>query len=151
MLGFGEKHGHSVDPTTLPIFVHAVQSAEAFDLAQKVWSNNGRYVMFDVGNNKELLRFVFNDPACVVWLERDKGRADTFELVLLWDSTDNKKEGVSEVYVIATQAAGLIGDDTRAKSLLSAILTSPAIVPVNQNNQNQPAQPVAGPPAAPQQ
>ena len=139
MLGFGEKH-HTVDPTTLPIFVHALQSAEAFDLARKVWENNGRYVMLDAANHKELLRFVFNEPACVVWLERDQGRQDTFELVLLWDS-DGKKEEVSEVYVIATQTAGLVGDDARAKSLLTAILTSPAIVPVNQNKP-------AAPPAA---
>jgi hypothetical protein len=133
MLGFGEKHGHSVDPTTLPIFVHALQSNEVFDLARKVWSNNGRYLMQDAGNHKEMLRFVFNDPACVVWLERDQGREDTFELVLLWDA-DDKKEGVSEVYVISAQTAALIGDDARAKGLLSAILTSPAIVPVNQPN-----------------
>lgn len=131
MLGFGEKHAH-VDPTTLPIFVHAVQSREAFDLAQKVWDNNGRYLMQDAGNHKELLRFAFNDPACVVWLERDQGRQDTFELVLLWDG-DGKKENVSEVYVISASTATSIGDDARAKSLLSAILTSPAIVPVNQH------------------
>lgn len=144
MLGFGEKHSHSVDPTTLPIFVHALQSTEAFDLAHKVWENNGRYVMLDAANKKELLRFVFNDPACVVWLERDQGRQDTFELVLLWDATEGKKEGVSEVYVISAQASGLVGDDARAKSLLSAILTSPAIVPVNQNKPAAPNQP-AGP------
>jgi hypothetical protein len=141
MLGFGEKHTHSVDPTTLPIFVHALQSTEAFDLARKVWDNNGRYVMLDAPNRKELLRFVFNDPACVVWLEHDQDRQDAFELVLLWDNTTGKKEGVSEVYTISTQAAGPIGDDARAKSLLSAILTSPAIVPVNQNKPAAPAAP----------
>jgi hypothetical protein len=142
MLGFGEKHSHSVDPTTLPIFVHALQSTEAFDLAQKVWDNNGRYVMLDAANHKELLRFVFNDPACVVWLERDQGRADTFELVLLWDTVEDKKEGVSEVYVINGQTTpNVIGDDARVKSLLSAVLTSPAIVPVNQNKPAAPPAP----------
>jgi len=143
MLGFGDKHGHSVDPTTLPIFVHALQSKEAFDLAMQVWSNNGRYVLLDSGNHKEMLRFVFTDPACVVWLERDQGRQDTFELILLWDNTDTSKENVSEVYVIAPQGATAVGDDTRAKGLLSAILTSPAIVPVS----NRPAN-AAGTPSA---
>jgi hypothetical protein len=132
MLGFGEKH-HALDPATLPIFVHALQSNDAFETAHKVWENNGRYIMQDASNRKELLRFVFSDPACVVWLERDQGRQDTFELVLLWDAA-GKKENVSEVYVISAQTAGLVGDDARAKSLLSAILTSPAIVPVTSNN-----------------
>jgi len=137
MLGFGDKH-HSIDPTTLPIFVHALQSAEAFDLAQKVWENNGRYVILDQSNHKELLRFVFADPACVVWLERDQGRTDTFELILLWDS-EGKKEDVTEVYVLSALAGVAIGDDSRVKSLLGAILASPSIVPVNAN-QSQPQQ-----------
>lgn len=141
MLGFGEKHAQSVDPTTLPIFVHALQSKEAFNLAMQVWGNNGRYVMADKGNQKEMLRFVFTNPACVVWLERDQGRQDTFELVLLWDNTDANKENVSEVYVISAQTATPVGDDTRAKGLLSAIMASPAIVPVSN-------QPVAGGPPA---
>jgi hypothetical protein len=145
MLGFGDKHQH-IDPTTLPIFVHALQNSEAFGLARKIWENNARYVMFDAGNNKDLLRFVFNDPACVVWLERDKGRTDTFELVMLWDATD-KKENVSEVYVLSEQAAATIGDDARVKSLLSAILSSPAIVPVS-NNPNSQSGPGQAPAAA---
>jgi hypothetical protein len=129
MLGFGEKH-HSVDPTILPIFVHSVQSAEAFDLARKVWENNRRYVMLDPANKKELMRFVFSQPACVVWLQRDKDRTDTFELILMWDE-NSQKQDITEVYVIAALAGRAVGDDTRAKSLLSAILASPAIVPVN--------------------
>jgi hypothetical protein len=130
MLGFGDKQAHTVDPTTLPIFVHALQSQEAFGLAQKVWENNGRYVMLDNANHKELLRFVFTEPECVVWLERDQGRQDTFELVLLWGS-QGRQENTSEVYVISAPGQAIVGDDARAKSLLSAILSSPAIVPVN--------------------
>jgi hypothetical protein len=137
MLGFGDKHDNGIDPTTLPIFVHALQSGEAFDLARKVWDNNGRYVMLDAGNHKELLRFLFNDPACVVWLERDQGRQDTFELILIWGKSEDKQQGVSEVYVIAPQTTAPIGDDMRAKSLLSAILTSPSIVPVNTDRGSQ--------------
>jgi hypothetical protein len=131
MLGFGDKHGHSVDPTTLPIFVHAVQSTDAFEQAQKVWGNNSRYVIQDATNRKELMRFVFSQPSCVVWLERDLGRADTFELILMWDAAPGGKEGVTEVYVITAAGDAPVGDDSRAKGLLSAILASPAIVPVN--------------------
>jgi hypothetical protein len=136
MLGFGEKHGNGLDPTTLPIFVHALQSKEAFDLAGKVWENNGRYVMLDNGNRKELLRFVFNDPPCVVWLGRDQGRQDTYELILLWGENGDKKQTVTEVYILTAQSAAPVGDDARVKSLLSAILTSPSIVPVDPNRAN---------------
>jgi hypothetical protein len=131
MLGFGDKSAHSVDPTTLPIFVHAIQSADAFSLAQKVWENNIRNAIQDATNRKELMRFVFSQPDCVVWLERDQGRTDTFELVLMWDNEGDKKD-VTEVYVIS-MADSPAGDDSRAKSLLNAILTSPATVPVNAN------------------
>lgn len=133
MLGLSGKHDeHKVDPTTLPIFVHALRSTEAFNIAQKVWDNNKRYLMLDAGNHKELMRFVFNEPVCVVWLGRDQGRRDTFELVLMWDEPGDKLD-VSEVYIISTAAPAesAIGDDTRVKSLLSAIFTSPSLVPVN--------------------
>jgi len=130
MLGFGDKHGHTVDPTTLPVFVHAIQSDKAFELAQKVWQNNDRYAVPDQVNHKELMRFVFSQPACVVWLERDEGREDMFELILLWDSSGDKQD-VTEVYVIAAADDKTVGDDKRASDLLGAILASPSIVPVN--------------------
>ncbi|HYH74433.1 MAG TPA: hypothetical protein VD735_00570 [Candidatus Saccharimonadales bacterium] len=128
MLGFGDK-GH-VDPTKLPILVHAIRSSDAFAAAQKVWSTNARNLRVDAANHKELLRFVFNQPACVVWLQRDQGRTDAFELILLWDG---QKEDVTEVYVIEAASGAVIGDDKRAISLLNAILASPATVPVNQS------------------
>lgn len=133
MLGFGDKH-QSVDPTKLPIFVHALQSADAFNLAEKVWDNNKRYVIADPANHKQLLRFVFSQPTCIVWLQRDEGRTDTYELILMWDDKD-KDENVTEIYVISALAGVAVGDDGRAKSLLSAILASPAIVPVNEHIQ----------------
>lgn len=140
MLGFGEKRNQSLDPTTLPVFVHTLQSADAFSLVQKVWDNNGRYIMLDPANKKELMRFVFSQPACVVWLQRDQGRTDSYELILVWDQ-GGPEQNVTEVYVIASLAGVAVGDDSRVKSLLSAILTSPAIVPVNPNKpQEQPAQ-----------
>jgi hypothetical protein len=136
MLGFGDKQEH-IDPTKLPVFVHSIQSADAFMLAQKVWENNGRYVIADPTNRKELMRFVFSQPTCIVWLQRDQDRSDTFELVLMWEGKE-KEENVTEVYVIAALAGQTIGDDSRAKSLLSAILASPAIVPVNQQQPQAP-------------
>src|SRR3982751_1384729 len=102
MLGFGDRQAH-IDPTRLPIFVHAVQSAEAFDLAQKVWENNARYVVDDPTNHKELMRFVFSQPTCVVWLQRDQNRTDTFELVLMWEGKNNE-ESVTEVYILSALA-----------------------------------------------
>ncbi|HEX8762788.1 MAG TPA: hypothetical protein VF733_03435 [Candidatus Saccharimonadales bacterium] len=145
MLGFGDKHEHSVDPTTLPIFVHAVQSVEAFGLAEKVWQANGRYVMLDADNRKELLRFVFNDPKCVVWLERDQGRQDTYELILLWDAK-GKEVDVSEVYVISNVGSPA-GDDSRLKSLLATVLASPALVPASRQSgqTGQTATPISTP------
>jgi hypothetical protein len=129
MLGFGDKQ-HTVDPTTLPIFVHTLQSNDAFALAQKVWESNSRYIMVDAPNHKELLRFVFNEPSCVVWLGHDQGRSDSFEMVLMWDAKGDKQD-VSEVYVLTPQATVPLGDDSRVKDLLSTILSSPSVVPVN--------------------
>jgi hypothetical protein len=118
------------DQATLPIFVHALQSQEGFALAQNVWTNHARYILIDSVNGKELLRFVFDNPSCVVWLERDRGRQDTFEMVFMWGG-EAGKDPVSEVYVITPQSTALVvGDDNRVKSLLRAILTTPSIVPV---------------------
>lgn len=133
MLGFGDKN-HTVDPTKLPILVHAIQSSDAFAAAQKVWTTNQRNLRVDAANRKELLRFVFNQPACVVWLQRDQGRIDTYELILMWDGKD---EDVTEVYVIETATANPVGDDKRVVSLLNAILSTPATVPVNQQAAEQ--------------
>ncbi len=130
MLGFGDKTSH-IDPTKLPVFVHALQSVESFDLARKVWDNNSRYIALDVSNRKELMRFMFSQPTCIVWLQRDQGRTDSYELVLMWEGK-SREEDVTEVFVIALPTATPVGDDTRVKSLLGAMMASPAIVPVNQ-------------------
>ena len=126
MFGKGESD-KEVDTGRVPFLVHALRSGEAFALAEKVWQENHRYLRFDRQGNKELLRFVFSKPPCVVWLQRDKDRADTYELILVWEGKD---ADITEVYVIsnadATQKAG---DDARAQSLLKAILSNPATVP----------------------
>lgn len=116
-----------MDQAKLPLFVHALQSADAFTLAQKVWQNNSRSLMVDASNHKEFLRFVFSKPDCTVWLQRDQGRSDSYEVILVWGGG---KDALTEVYVISTLAGIHIGDDSRIKSLLSSILASPAIVPV---------------------
>lgn len=136
MLGLKSKHDTSVDPTRLPVLVHALYSTEAFNLAQKIWENNARYALVDATNRKELLRFVFAQPACVVWLQRDQGRADTFELILMWDEA-GKEHDVTEVYVLSATTNVPVGDDSRAKSLLNAILASPSTVPVDQKQKNE--------------
>lgn len=118
---------HKKDTGTLPIFVHALQSADAFNLAQKVWEANTHALLVDPANHKEFMQFRFTQPECVVWLQRDQGRTDTFELILMWDV---KKEELTEVYVISALAGVSIGDDRRAKDLLNAILTMPSTVPV---------------------
>jgi hypothetical protein len=127
MLGFGDKT-HQVDPTKLPILLHTVQNGEAFGLADKIWQTNSRNMLVDVPNRKELLRFVFANPACVAWLQRDQGRNDTYELILMWDN--KKTDDITEVYVLQNGAQA-VGDASRATSLLQAMLASPATVPVN--------------------
>ena len=115
----------------LPIFVHSLQSAVAFDLAQKVWQVNIGIMRSDVANGKEFERFVFSNPECVAWLQRDIGRTDTFELILVWSKKD---VGLTEVYSISAIANAALGDDTRARQLLEKMLVTPATVPVNQQS-----------------
>lgn len=111
-----------------PVLVHSVQSSEAFDLAQQVWQNNSRGLLLDSPAGKEFVRLSFSNPDCTVWLQRDQGRTDTFELILSWHG---EKQGITEIYVLSVPASSAQGDDTRVKSLLSSILSSPAIVPIN--------------------
>jgi hypothetical protein len=136
MLGLGDKN--KVDPTKLNVLVHSFQSAEALGLAQKIWETNSRNARVDAANYKELLRFVFSQPPCVVWLQRDQGRSDTFEMVLQWAGI-GKEEGITEVYVMSAFAGATIGDDSRAVSLLKSILASPATVPASEQQQQPPA------------
>lgn len=131
MLGFGDKHGNHVDPTKLPIFVHSLQNNDTLALTQKVWEANNRYLLLDPANKKELLRFVFADPACVIWLQRDQGRTDTYEFILLWDAVGDKEQ-ITEVYVISAASSQPLGDVERVTSLLQTVLSSAATVPVNQ-------------------
>lgn len=124
---FGSTRPH-IDPTKLPIFVHSIESEDAFGLCRKVWEANKRNVLTDSTNRKDFLHFVFTNPACVVWMQRDMNRGDTFELILMWEG---KKEDITEVYVVSSREGTPLGDDSRVKSLLTAILSMPAVVPVS--------------------
>ena len=128
MFGFDQKT--QKPEATLPIFVHSLQSAAAFELVQKVWEVNAAIRRTDQTNAKEFERFAFSNPACVVWLQHDIGRSDTYELILVWNQ---KEVGVTEVYTISATAGRALGDDTRAKQLLEKMLVTPATVPVNQS------------------
>jgi hypothetical protein len=129
MAVFGSAKPH-IDPNKLPIFVHSIESREAFGLCDRAWEANKRGVLTDSTNRKDFLRFVFTNPACVVWIQRDLNRSDTFELILIWEG---KKEDITEVYVVSSREGNALGDDARIKSLLTAILSMPAVVPVNQH------------------
>jgi len=69
-----------MDASHLSVLVHAVSSSEAFGLAEKIWQENARYVRTDQNGGKQMLRFVFSNPPCVVWLQRDQGRSDVYAM-----------------------------------------------------------------------
>ncbi|HKU18989.1 MAG TPA: hypothetical protein VJP80_07025 [Candidatus Saccharimonadales bacterium] len=110
----------------LTVQVHVVSSNPAFGMAQKVWGENMRSLQFNQMTGKEIMHFAYAQPKCVVWLQRDHGRTDVFELVVRWEDDD-----VHEVYVVSRVADGLpaIGNDHRLQELLHSILTVPSIVP----------------------
>lgn len=122
MLGMGKR----ADDNELPVFVHAIQNNEAFAAAQRLWNENARLLYVDRGNNKEFVRFSYAKPACNAWLQRDQGRTDEFELVLLWKGGERS----TEVYVLMPQTGQTPqGDPQRLTDILNAMLTTPSIVP----------------------
>lgn len=124
MFGLG-KHP-TIQTDKLPIFVRTLHSNEAFQITQKLWHENGRLLRYDEPNNKEFLVFTYEKPACTVWLQRDKGRVDMMEIILVWNDQHNP----SEVYTVAPEAGqGKVGNDDRALFVLQAMLTTPSIVP----------------------
>lgn len=124
---FGQGKQTHIDSKKLSVFVHDVRVTETHDLCQKVWETNARNIVQDQANKKDLLRFVFSNPTCIVWLQRDIGQTDSSEMVLLWD--DAAGEPITEVYVVSKPESEPRGDSTRATQLLNAILSSPATVP----------------------
>jgi hypothetical protein len=126
MLGLGRGNR---DNDSLPVLVDVVQDAETFAMIVRVWDANSRNVRIGAANNKEFLRFGLVDSKQAVWLERDQGRKDAFELILTW-----VENGVrfSDVYAVVPAPAGITsGDTSYAKEILNALLTTTATLPVD--------------------
>jgi len=119
MFGIGKNGGTTSD--RLNVLVRTVVSDQAFGLAQKIWDENVRSARTDEQAHKEILRFTYANPKCVVWLERDQGRADAFELIVFWQ--DNQ---IYEVFAVTRGQAS--GDEQRALALLNSMLTTPSVV-----------------------
>jgi hypothetical protein len=120
MLGIFKKKNPDADKLTVQ--VHVVGSAAAFAMAQKIWAENQRTLLRESTTGKEFLHFAYANPKCVVWLQRDPGRHQVFELVVRWEETT-----IHEVYVVLNTPQQ-DGDDTRAQQLLNSILSTPSIV-----------------------
>jgi ATP-dependent Clp protease adapter protein ClpS len=125
---FGLKNKHP-DADKLTVQVHVVGSAEVFNLAQKIWSENQRTLRSDPATGKEFLHFAYANPKCVVWLQRDAGRHQLFELVVHWENDSNN---MHEVFVVLNTPQP-DGDVNRAKQLLNSVLSTPSIVLSNGN------------------
>ena len=112
----------------LPIFVYAVTSDEAFQTAQRLWQENARLMYIDQTSHKEFVRFTYAKPDCTAWLQRDQGRTDVFELILHW-----KDNNATEVFVLTPQNGGHpAGVSERLGAALNAMLTTPSVVPTDQ-------------------
>lgn len=105
----------------LSVQVCVVASKEVFTLAQKIWDENARTAHLDEQTRKEFLRFGYANPGCAIWLQRDQGRTDIFELVVRWDHDETH-----EVFILTS--GGPTGNEQRAKDLLNSMLTTPSVV-----------------------
>jgi hypothetical protein len=123
MFGLSKKDPHT---DKLQVQVHVVSSFEAYRMAVKLWNENLRTLHLDQHAGKEFLRFAYTSPSCTVWLQRDQGRADNFELVVRWEG-----DKTHEVFVLNTGNKPE-GNDTRVKALLNSMLTTPSVVLSNQ-------------------
>lgn len=124
MFGLGKNDNH-IDKLTVQ--VHVLSSREAYQLTSRLWNENARTLHLDEHTHKEFLHFGYANPKCVVWLQRDQGRSNPFELIVRWE--DDKTH---EVFVISDTANETSGDDTRAKAILNSMLITPSIVLSNQ-------------------
>lgn len=118
MFGFGKSDSGN---DKLNIQVHLVSGDAVFGLAQKLWDENVRTIHVDEQIGKEYLRFGYANPACAVWLQRDRGRTGTFELIVRWQA-----DKTSEVFVLVP--GQVAGNEQRAKDLLNSMLTTPSVL-----------------------
>jgi hypothetical protein len=112
---------HKNETVKLGVQVYALSSEEAFGLAQKIWDENARTMRLEERTRKEFLRFGYANPKCVVWLQRDQGRTDTFELIVGWFHDKSH-----EVFTITSGQP--TGNVERAKAILTSMLTTPSVV-----------------------
>jgi len=122
---FGFKKKQQADKLTVQ--VHVVGSAPAFRVAEKIWAENARTMKQDPVTGKEFLHFAYANPKCVVWLQRDPGRHQLFELVVHWQA-----DNMHEVFVLLNTPKP-DGDDARARQVLQSVLSTPSIVLSNGN------------------
>jgi hypothetical protein len=118
MFGLGKSEQAS---DKLSVQVHVVASGDAFKLGQKIWDENARTLRLDEQTGKEFLHFGYANPKCVVWMQRDQGRTDTFEVIVRWEA-----DKTHEVYVLTSGQTA--GDEARAKAILNSMLTTPSVV-----------------------
>ncbi len=129
MFGLGNKHAQR-DDSKLPVYVQAVDSPAAFALAVKLWTLNERGVQTDESTGKEFLHLGLIKPAQAVWVQRDVGRTDTFEIILTWDES---RERYADIYVVSDRPADVFAtNDEHARQLLNGLLTAPSTLPAAQ-------------------
>lgn len=121
MFGQQRKSPHS---DQLPAQVYAVSSDESLKNALQLWNENQRLRYNDPKSNKEVVRFTYDKPAAKAWLQRDPGRTDNLELIVLWQDS-----GLYEVFVIGSQHGGpVVGYSKRLAEILHAMLITPSTV-----------------------
>ena len=125
MLGFGNNKRNK---DSLPVLVEVVQDNVVFELAQRVWVTNGHNVR-PGANNKEFLRFGLVNSKQAVWLQRDSGRVDSYEMILTWSEGSTK---YYDIYALITGPKNVSSGDTKyATQILNALLSSAATLPVD--------------------
>ena len=106
MFGLSSKRSQQDD--RLPVMVQVVQDAQSFAMAQKLWTENTRAMRFEPTTGKEFLRFGLVQAGQAVWFERDKGREDSFEIILTWHESVSR---FAYIYVITPSSTlGNSGD-----------------------------------------
>lgn len=121
MFGQQRKPAHTEQ---LPAQVYAVSSDESLKNALQLWNENQRLRYNDPKSNKEVVRFTYEKPSAKAWLQRDPGRTDNLELIVLW-----KDSGLYEVFVIGSQHGGqVVGNSQRLSEILHAMLVTPSTV-----------------------
>lgn len=127
MFGISSKRNQQDD--RLPVMVQVVQDSNSFAMAQKLWVENTRAMRFEPTTGKEFLRFGLVQAGQAVWFERDKGREDSFEIILTWHESGSR---FADIYVITPSSTlGSSGDAAYVNKVLDALLTTPATLPVD--------------------